>query len=746
MSMDFIAHVQRNEDGSWAKPHELRVHLRDTAKAAKTFSSKFLSGDWGEALGLGHDVGKGRLAWLNYLKSKRGYSGEIQYDEEAHLEGQAGKLPHAIYGAEIGEQLFGKVSGRFLAYCIAGHHAGLPDWSGAEGAGQSSLQFQKSQMKDLDQINEKIIAELSQIKPLKPPWKFKSGLDVSLWIRMLFSSLVDADYLDTEIYMNENKAQIRGQYCSIPELLERLTQHCEILEANAKKTRVNEIRKKIRAQCRQAAQEQQGNFSLTVPTGGGKTLNSLSFALEHAKIHKLDRVIYVIPYTSILEQTVNVFRSAVGEDQVVEHHSSINEDEVSVASRLATENWDAPLVVTTSVQFFESLFASKPSRCRKLHNITRSVIVLDEAQLVPVELLAPILETLQLLVERYHVSLVISTATQPAFKERMVAGKPFKGLKRVKEIIGTEEQVRSLYQTLIRNHVHFPDDLGEISGWGDIAARLKQQEQVLCIVSDRRSCRELHKLMPPETYHLSALMCGQHRSDVIKKIKQKLADQLPVRVISTQLVEAGVDLDFPIVYRALAGLDSIAQAAGRCNREGRLEGMGQVVVFNSPRMPPTGILRKAAETTRGLIMANGADFITDPNSFSTFFEELYWKAHSLDKENILTLLDPFHNNLRECSIFFRTAAKKFQIIDQANQQTILVHYGKGNQLIDQLKASGPDRSLMRKLQRYTVTIYSHNFDELKRRRVIEEVHPQMFALSSDLDYSEDIGLLIDEPS
>jgi len=471
-------------------------------------------------------------------------------------------------------------------------------------------------------------------------------------------------------------------------------------------------------------------------------------------MHQLKRIIYVIPYTSIIEQNADVFRSAVGKDQVVEHHSNLDEDDATPKARLAAENWDAPIIVTTSVQFFESLFAARSSRCRKLHNIVGSVIILDEAQLVPVEFLAPILETMQLLVDHYHVSFVISTATQPAFKERIVDGQQFKGLKQIKEIIGDEKDVNLLYQSLVRCQVQFPGDLHAISSWEEISEELKQYEQVLCVVSDRRSCRELYALMPKGTYHLSALMCGQHRSEIINEIKQKLKGRKPVRVISTQLVEAGVDLDFPVVYRALAGLDSIVQAAGRCNREGKLPAPGKVIVFNPPRKAPQGMLRKAADTTRSMIMMNVPDPYTivapragawiETDMFEKYFEELYWKANSLDKENISDLLDPYHNDLGECSIYFRTAARKFKIIDDSMQKTIFVRYGEGERFIDLLKSKGPDRWLMRKLQRYSVNIYNYDFNELKRRGAVEEVHPQIFALSSKLDYSKDTGLLVKE--
>lgn len=733
MSNEFIAHVRKNDDGTWASPHLLSKHLEGTARLAERNAAKFNSGEWGKVAGLAHDAGKGRVVWQKYLQLKSGY------DEEAHLEGKSGKIPHAIHGAKLAENLFGKGLGRILAYCIAGHHAGLPDWSSAEGAGKSSLQFQETQVKDLNDIATFITKKMQASNLGVPPWKFAKGMDISLWIRMLYSSLVDADFLDTEAYMDDIKANNRGGYYSMSELLKRFNGFVKQLDEASEDTPVNEIRRKIRKKCVEIASAPQGIFSLSVPTGGGKTLSSLAFGLGHAIKHKLDRIIYVIPYTSIIEQNADVFRSAVGKDQVVEHHSSLDEDSSTVKSSLASENWNAPVIVTTSVQFFESLFAAKSSRCRKLHNIVKSVVVLDEAQLVPVEYLTPIFETMQLLVDHYQVSFVISTATQPAFGERIVDGKLFAGLKNITEIMG--DNVQTLYDSLKRVHVELPKDLHAQSSWDQIAEALKQHEQVLCIVSDRKSCRELHGLMPEGTFHLSALMCGQHRSEMIESIKQKLKNKESIRVISTQLVEAGVDIDFPVVYRALAGLDSIAQAAGRCNREGKLTELGKVIVFNAPKKAPIGILRKAADTTRSIfstIDRNPLEYCL----FERYFSELYWKANSLDAKDIITLLSP--DDYQECGINFRTAAEEFRIIDNSLQKTILVRYGESEGLIDLLRVKGPDRRLMRKLQRYTVNVCNNDFNQMFQRGSIEEVQPKIFALTSSIEYSKDTGLFVDE--
>lgn len=738
VSEELIAHVTRNADGSWRTPQTLEEHLEKTAQKAELFASKFDSGVWGKTISWAHDVGKGRPAWQNSIRFRTGFNA---FDEEAGLEGMPGKIPHAIQGAMLAEQIFGKQRGRIMAYCIAGHHAGLPDWSSAAGTGKASLEYQESQAPGLDDIDPSIVDGLSSLEPGMPPWKFANGLDMPLWIRMLFSCLVDADFLDTESYMDHDKASLRGEYAPLGLLLERFNEYNLKLDRDSDNTTVNEIRRKVRSKCIQMAAEDQGIFSLTVPTGGGKTLSSLAFGLNHAIKHSLDRIIYVIPYTSIIEQNAEVFRAVVGSEQVVEHHSNLDEKDSTYPSRLAAENWDAPIIVTTAVQFFESLFASRPGRCRKLHNIARSVVVLDEAQLLPAKFLQPILDTMQLLSDRYRVSFVISTATQPAFGQRMIGDSKFRGLKNIREIMGSPEEVDQIYRGLERYQVYFPPDLQVKSEWEDIARELKQYEQVLCVVSDRKSCRELYSLMPTGTYHLSALMCGQHRSEVITQIKQKIRDGSPVRVISTQLVEAGVDLDFPIVYRAFAGLDSIAQAAGRCNREGKLPQPGRVVVFIPPRPAPMGILRKAAETTVNIVNGNRKDPVHH-SLFGRFFSELYWKINSLDENNIIKLLDPKQNDIKECSMYFRTAAARFRLIDESTH-AIVVPYHDGAALIDSLKTNGPDWRLLRKLQRYTVNIYDQEFDQMMKRDALFEASPGVFALMSDADYHPDIGLMVE---
>ncbi|MDR3334103.1 MAG: CRISPR-associated helicase Cas3' [Treponema sp.] len=730
--MDYIAHVHPLDNGEWAKPQTVSEHLAGTADLASRFAADFDSAEWAYTLGMTHDTGKATVAWQKYLRGKSGC-----YDAEASLETN-GREEHSGPGAKLAEDLFGKPAGRFLAYCIAGHHAGLPDWSGK----QSALRF-RLQNAHAEGIAEEMKTALKPLCPKAPPWAFSpAGLDVSLWIRMLFSCLVDADRLDTERYEDPDKYQKRGAYRSIAELRGRFDAFMvEKTKAPSGDQCVYEARQRVLSDCEAAAEWAPGLFSLTVPTGGGKTLSSMAFALKHAEKYGKKRIIYVIPYTSIIEQNADVFHGVFGKDEILEHHANLDDDETTVRSRLAVENWDAPVIVTTNVQFFESLFAAKTGRCRKLHNIANSVVIFDEAQLLPPDFLESILETVRLLADHYRVSFVMCTATQPVFEKR-VAFPDFPGLPEgtVREIV---QDVTSLYKNLERVIYEFPVKDAPPVEWDSLAAELSTFEQALCVVSDRKSCRELYaavkKIAQDDTYHLSALMCAQHRSEVIAMIKGKLERGERVRVVSTQLVEAGVDIDFPVVYRAMAGLDSIAQAAGRCNREGNAQGKrGKVVVFNSPRKAPAGFLRKAVETAQVLCERGN---LTDQRIFEEYFLELYWKANSLDSKKIMKLLKL---EIPDCGIQFRSAAEAFKLIGD-DTRAILVPHGDGEKYIGLLeKSEVPERVLLRKLQRYAVNVYPNQFAELQRRGSLKVLVPGVYALTSTVEYSKELGLLIDE--
>jgi CRISPR-associated endonuclease/helicase Cas3 len=714
--MGFIAHAKPSSDGGWHF-NDLEDHLRGVARRARENAASF-GPDWAYLAGLWHDLGKYQAAFQAYLRCAAGV------DPDAHIEGSGGRVTHSTAGAVHAVRHLPAPLGHVLAYLIAGHHAGLGDWHSPEsGRGAVKLRLQEGDAEYQDSLAAGIPADILQAAPPAArlnPDNNREGFH--LWLRLLFSALVDADFLDTESFMDADKGAGRSGWPSLSALGAALDRHLAGLSAD---TPVNRIRAKVLKDCRSAATAEPGLFSLTVPTGGGKTLSSLAFALDHARAHGKRRVIYAIPYTSIIEQTADVFRRALGEDTVLEHHSNLSPEpeRENARSRLAAENWDAPLIVTTNVQLFESLFASRTSRCRKLHNLVNSVIVLDEAQQLPREFLAPIVSVMRLLSEHYGVTWLLCTATQPNLgKQRDGFGRTsFAGLPNVREIV---PDPNALAEDMRRTEVHLPPAGAPSTPWAELADQLRDEPCVLTIVNTRQDCRVLFRAVEDgDAVHLSALMCAQHRSEAIAGIKARLqarrdGDQRPLRVISTQLVEAGVDLDFPVVYRAMAGLDSIAQAAGRCNREGRLPEPGRVVVFEPEREPPPGLLRQGAAITRELREQIGGDPLA-PAVFEQYFRLLYAKG-DLDGQRILELLTPPGSGTDPLAVSFRTAAERFRLIDQPQVSVIVPYRGHDqdespvHEWLRLLEADGSQRWIYRRLQRYTVGL---------PKRVVERLVP-----------------------
>lgn len=738
-----IAHAAQGEDGNWREPHALAEHLHEVGELAADFAQSFGS-DWARLAGRWHDLGKYRPRFQKYIRLVSGF------EADAHIKGESGKAPHSTAGAllacEHSEKAGFGAAGRVLAYLIAGHHAGLADWFGGLDA---RLDLPASR----DELNEALAenppAELLNAGDFKPDLRtIPGGKDgFALWVRMLFSALVDADFLDTERYMDPDKFAQRNAWPKLTELAPLFDAHMTELAAKAQPTPVNALRAGILAECCAGAKLEPGLFSLTVPTGGGKTLSAMAFALKHAQAHGKRRVIHVIPYTSIIEQTADIFRSIFGE-AVIEHHSNAESEpgKENIASRLACENWDAPIVVTTNVQFFESLFAARTSRCRKLHNLVDSVVILDEAQLLPPEFLQPILDVLNLLSRHYGVSVVLSTATQPALstREYFDTRQNLRGLDNVREIVSDPD---ALYRALERVDVCLPADWHTPTDWPNLALELAAHDSVLAIVNTRKDARALWEQMPQGTLHLSALMCGAHRSQLIASIKSRLKDGVATRVISTQLVEAGVDVDFPVVYRALAGLDSIAQAAGRCNREGKLTGKGEVVVFVPPKPAPLGLLRKGENACRSVLHGVTEQPLARAH-FATYFEHLF-RACELDPKGICDDLFMAHDKLdgRELAVNFRTAADKFKLIADEDSAPIVVLYrgadgqdGSIDKWLATLRKEKPQRWLMRKLQRYTVNLHCAPAMQLLAQGDIEEIMPGLFVQVSDWLYDPDLGL------
>ena len=627
--MTYYAHTAKDADGNAVPENSgrwqpLRTHLRNVATLARKFARPLQLEAEAEMAGLLHDLGKYQKNFQDYLRVG------------------TPRTPHAALGAAV-------VSGKSprLANVVASHHAGLNDWDGLAPKLSELLIGRRAELAGfLNLMSE----ELKSPPPHVSAQSEETDVFGELRTRLLFSALVDADYLDTEAHFLKvaGKALPTGCASDMVDLRSRLDERTEKLSCDAPSTSLNSTRQQIGRICAErGAALPPGTFSLSVPTGGGKTLASAMFALHHATRNEFKRVIYVIPYTSIIEQNAQVFARIFGEETVLEHHSLARwqeaddeePDSMAQQKKHAAENWDAPFIVTTNVQFFESLLSHRPSACRKLHRLLDAVIIFDECQTFPPELLKPTLERLKALVELGRTSLVFCTATQPALAKRLGFAE---GFQEISEIIPPEWHLYSRLEfqrtSLFTRRAPITADV--------LCHELREVRRALVVVNTRKQAWELFQAVRAEgVYHLSTLMCPAHRGASLDAIKSRLADhQSRCLVISTQLVEAGVDIDFPTVYRALGPLDSIIQAAGRCNREGLLRDdhdnpkHGEVIVFQfeEHRQPP-GTYSRATE------LSGGADFLPDrlegnfpPDTIHRYFESLYHLTER-DKHNIAQL-------------------------------------------------------------------------------------------------------------
>ena len=716
-----IAHLYQAEDGTWVE-HALLSHCNDVAVLAASLLTD-CTPEIARLAGLWHDLGKYQPRFQQYIRDASGLE-----RENAHVEADDAvttRAPHSTAGAIHATKKFAtnNPAGQILAYIIAGHHAGLPDGKRSELKPRASLEFRLADSVDEYQsaLQSAPCDLLEQQAPSLANLPCSQAIDYHLWIRMLFSALVDADFLDTETFMSPLKQQQRkGTEPNLNALNLALdTKLASFSNANA--SVVNTARQAILRQCQSAASWQPGLFSLSAPTGGGKTLASLSWGLKHAIKHNKHRVIIAIPYTSIIEQTASVYRKILGDNQVLEHHSNLDPDSSNqnARSRLAAENWDAPVVVTTNVQLFESLFAARTSRCRKLHNIRHSVIILDEAQQLPGQLLKPITAAIDTLQRHHGISWLFCTATQPALNQsKSQQGMPaFSGLEDIREIL-VEPDPFVLAKQLKRVTVELPESNAPPESTESLADKLCREHRALAIVSTRRDAAELYQACHahPHVIHLSASMCAAHREHTLTQARLRLIDSKePLLIIATNLIEAGVDISLPVVYRALAGLDSIAQAAGRCNREGELDGTGEVVVFNPPRPAPPGLLRDGQQITKDMLSDIGEDPLA-PANLKTYFDRLHHRTDN-DPDNILEMLLP---NAQLDNIQFRSAAAAFQMIDQ-NAQAIITPWRKPDTdespvypWLAELKKDSSKKWIYRHLQRYTVTVPEALAESLQR--------------------------------
>lgn len=682
-------------------------HQSGVAQKAELFASEFGMGDCGRLMGLLHDKGKEQKEWQKYIQ------GKINTGPN-----------HAYVGAIIAQRQYPQIA-PLIAQSIAGHHRGLYDY----------CDYIEETKRDLPE-DVTIDAAIPYQFPKLPKMEQH---DLHHLVRMLFSCLVDADSLDTEAFMNPDQAKQRGSHTSMQELLATLEKHLEGLKANAPDTEVNHIRNYVQEQCVRESQGEVGFYSLTVPTGGGKTLASVLWALHHAVRNNLHRIIIAIPYTSIIVQTAATLKRIFGEENVLEHHSNVNPEDIKDKElherlQLATENWDYPIIVTTNVQLFESLFSNKRSDCRKLHNIAKSVIILDEVQTLPLGFYKPIVHTLDTLKRVFGTSVLFTTASQPILSGCIEGANPmvsFDALQSVHEIIPQDAQ---LHDKLRRVELRFMDGA---KSYDEIAAELARHQKVLCIVNTRRDAKELYDRLPKEgiCLHLSRMMCPAHVSATIEQIKESLTTQsnLPIRVIATQLIEAGVDIDFPVVFRQEAGLDSILQAAGRCNREGK-QGISSTYVFSLGKehsLPP-GFITQTNNARKG--MGKQHDWFS-PEAMNSYFKQLHARINNFDEKQMQKLLYK-----PECE--FEEAARQFHLIDDQTT-SVIINWNGSVALYQQLITQGPSYSLMKKLAQYSVNIRKRDFDKLHSTGVIEEPFENIYAITSPDFYRADTGLTTD---
>lgn len=714
----YIAHIRKDADNKIVAFQSNEEHSRGVANLAERFAREFGMGDLGRIMGVLHDKGKEKDEFQNYIRFQNQLTEKKAYTQE-------GKT-HAYVGGLLAKKVFGQIF-PLIANPIMGHHRGLYDYGDLE-----------------DECKREVPGEIRPVDanglPLHfPEWmnpRILQPKDFHHVERMLFSCLVDADYLDTERFMQPAQHQLRGGKATLTELLPRLETYLQGFGEPT--TEVNCIRAEIQQYCRESAEDVPGFYSLTVPTGGGKTLSSLLWATLHAIRYNKKRIIIAIPYTSIIVQTAAILRNIFGVENVLEHHSNIalndhDEGETAEKLKLATENWDYPIIVTTNVQLFESMFSNKSSDCRKLHNIANSVLILDEVQTLPTDFLQSIVDTLVTYQRIFGVSVLFTTASQPVLEGNHQGANPsvtLKGLKGLKEIVLPHA---NLHDRLRRVALDIDD---APRTYDEVAEQLMRHDRVLCIVNTRRDAKEIFDRLPDEgiRIHLSRMMCPAHLSAKIQEMNDALTDPRNriVRVVSTQLIEAGVDIDFPVVYRQEAGLDSILQAAGRCNREGKLPLCTTHVFSLTAEHPlPKGFISQCNNAR--LNMVGEFDWFS-PEAMTRYFHQLYSRIQSFDKKDMKYYL----YNMQD--LMFEKAAQEFQLIDNSTIP-IIVNWENSLSLVEKLKLEGPSYVLLRELSQYSVNLYQYNLDQMRHDGIVEEAIAGIYVATGNNQYNANVGLL-----
>ena len=819
MNFDYIAHV-RKADG---QPQSLQTHLIETAEIAKLLAAKLDLDQAGELLGLMHDFGKYSQDFQEYIKSVTG----INPDADDYVLPNGKKIDHSTAGTQWvyrelrkfgAAQGIGELFGQMLGLCIASHHGeGLIDCLDDEGNAVWKKRFEKDdelthlaeceqnadeavQQKARELVGENLIRSL--LKAVKPILSDPASNDkikefyLGCLTRFLFSCLIDADRINSSDFEREAQKEVRRltekpDWQSAIDKLEAKLAGFENRPAEEIKP-IDEIRRKISDDCLKRAADSQGIYTLTVPTGGGKTLASLRYALHHAQKHHLDRIIYIIPYTSIIDQNAQAVREILGEDWVLEHHSNLEPEKQSSQDKLLSENWDKPIVFTTMVQFLDAWFGGGTRGARHIHPMTNAVLIFDEIQTLLVKCVHLFCNVLNWLTTFGKSTAVLCTATQPLLGESGLQNFPegkresiaARGLLKQPahaEIMGTDEQREELYKKLSRVEIRFNEKSG---GWNvdEAGAFLLEQFQTtqscLFIVNTKKWAQELYQYckgqnVPPETlFHLSTHQCAAHRKAIFDTIKARLKNKEPVICISTQLIEAGVDISMACVIRALGGLDSIAQAAGRCNRHGEKEGKGQVWVLNLQEQDFTRILPdiQAGKNHAERVFRDfaGQD-ILQPEAMKRYFEYYFYQrndemSYSVKNSATGSLLDwlsdnalnPYgeKNNKRSKPLpllmqSFKSAGRAFQAID-APTRAVIVPYGEGAKLIAKLCGEWDPKEMYdakKKAQRYSVNVFPNVWDKLQKENALHEtIEGSGIYYLKERYYNDEFGLSLDETS
>ena len=819
MTPRYIAHIRKSDQ----KPQSLQTHLTETAEIAKLLAAKLDLDQAGELLGLMHDFGKYSQDFQEYIKSVTG----INPDADDYVLPNGKKIDHSTAGAQWvyrelrkfgAAQGIGELFGQMLGLCIASHHGeGLIDCLDDEGNAVWKKRFEKDdelthlaeceqnadeavQQKARELVGENLIRSL--LKAVKPILSDPASNDkikefyLGCLTRFLFSCLIDADRINSSDFEREAQKEVRRltekpDWQSAIDKLEAKLAGFENRPVEEIKP-IDEIRRKISDDCLKRAVDSQGIYTLTVPTGGGKTLASLRYALHHAQKHNLDRIIYIIPYTSIIDQNAQALRKILGEDWVLEHHSNLEPEKQNWQDKLLSENWDKPIVFTTMVQFLDAWFGGGTRGARHIHPMTNAVLIFDEIQTLPVKCVHLFCNVLNWLTTFGKSTAVLCTATQPLLDESGLQNFPegkresiaARGLLKQPahaEIMGTDEQREELYKKLSRVEIRFNEKAG---GWNvaEAGAFLLEQFQTiqscLFIVNTKKWAQELYQYcqrqnVPPEAlFHLSTNQCAAHRKAIFDTIKARLENKEPVICISTQLIEAGVDISMACVIRALSGLDSIAQAAGRCNRHGEKEGKGQVWVLNLQEQDFTRILPdiQAGKNHAERVFRDfaGQD-ILQPEAMKRYFEYYFYQRsdemlYSVKNSATGSLLDWLSdnknnpggniniNNRRTGKIqllmqSFKSAGRAFQAID-APTHAVIVPYGEGAELIAKLCGEWDPKEMYdakKKAQRYSVNVFPNVWDKLQKENALyETIEGSGIYYLNERYYNDEFGLSLDE--